>query len=77
MSIILTNLNFIKDVDDILAASEKEQDSLNFLNFLNNKHLNIKLTIEKQVNHSMAFLDVFVWGTDHQNHTLQAYRKST
>ena len=60
MSIILTNLNFIKDVDDILAASEKEQDSLNFLNFLNNKHLNIKLTIEKQVNHSMAFLDVFV-----------------
>ena len=45
MSIILTNLNFIKDVDDILAASEKEQDSLNFLNFLNNKHLNIKLTV--------------------------------
>ena len=60
MSIILTNLNFIKDVDDVLAASEKEQDSLNFLNFLNNKHLNIKLTIEKQVNNSMAFLDVFV-----------------
>ena len=76
MSKIL-NLNFIKDVDDILAASWKEQDSLNFLNFLNNKHLNIKLTIEKQVNHSMAFLDVFVWGIDHQNLTLQAYRKST
>ena len=38
MSIILTNLNFILDryVDDILAASEKEQDSLNFLNFLDN-----------------------------------------
>ena len=40
MSIILTNLNFIlRYVDDILAAFDKEQDSLNFLNFLNKKHL--------------------------------------
>ena len=33
----------------ILAAFEKEQDSLNFLNFLNNKHPNIKFTLENQV----------------------------
>ena len=39
MKIILTNPNLIlRSVDDILAAFEKEQDLLNFLNFLNNKH---------------------------------------
>ena len=49
------NLNkpkfYLRYVDDILAAFEKEQDSLNFLNFLNNVHPNVKFTIEKQVNH--------------------------
>ena len=45
---------------DILAAFKKEQDSLNFLNFLNNKHPNTKFTIEKQVNYSITFLDVFI-----------------
>ena len=32
---------YLRYVDDILAAFEKEQDSLNFLNFLNNKQPNI------------------------------------
>ena len=58
------NLNkpkfYLRYVDDILAAFEKEQDSLNFLNFLNNKQPNIKFTLEKQVNHSIAFLDIFI-----------------
>ena len=47
-------------VDDIVAAFDKEQDSLNFLNFLNKRHRNIKFTMEKQIKHSIAFLDVFV-----------------
>ena len=68
------NLNkpklYLRYVDDILAAFEKEQDSLNFLNFLNNKHPNIKFTIEKQVNHSMTFLDLFISSIDNQNLTL-------
>ena len=63
--------------DDILAAFEKEQDSLNFLNFLNHKHSNIKFTIEKEVNHSIAFLDVFISGIYNQNLILQTYHKST
>ena len=54
------NLNkpefYLRYVDDILAAFEKEQDSLNFLNFLNNKHPNIKFMIEKQVNHFHCLL---------------------
>ena len=49
---------------DVLAAFEKDQDSLNFLNFLNNNHPNIKFTIEKQVKHFIAFLDVFISGID-------------
>ena len=53
------------------------QDSLNFLNFLNNRHPNIKFTIEKQNNHSIAFLDVFISGINNQNLTLQTYHKST
>ena len=54
------NLNkskfYLRYVDDILAAFEKEQNSLNFLGSLNERHPNIKITIEKQINHSIAFL---------------------
>ena len=75
------NLNkptfYLRYVDDILAAFDKEQDSLNFLNFLSKRHPNIKFTIEKQINHSIAFLDVFISGINNQNLTLQTYYKST
>ena len=58
------NLNkakfYLRYVDDILAAFEKEQDSFNFLIFLNNKHPNVTVSIEKQVNHSIAFLHAFI-----------------
>ena len=57
------NLNkpkfYLRYVNDVLAAFVNEQDSLNFENFLNNKHPNIKFTIEKKINLSIAFLDVF------------------
>ena len=49
---------YLRYVDDILAAFEKEQDLLNCLIFLNNDHPNIRFTIEKQVTHWIAFLDV-------------------
>ena len=75
------NLNkpkfYLRYVDDILAAFDKEQDSLNLLNFLNKRHPNIKFTIEKQINHSIAFLDVFISGINNQNLALQTYHKST
>ena len=45
------NLNkpkfYLRYVDDILAVFDNEQDSLNFLDLLNNRHPNIKSTIEK------------------------------
>ena len=75
------NLNkpkfYLRYIDDILAAFDKEQDSLNFLNFLNKKHPTIKFTIEKQINHSIALLDVFISGINNQNLTLQTYHKLT
>ena len=75
------NLNktkfYLRYFDDILAAFDNEQDSLNFLNFLDSRHPNIKFTIEKQNNHSIAFLDVLISGINNQNLTLQTYHKST
>ena len=75
------NLNkpkfYLRYVDDIPAAFDNEQDSSNYLNFLNNKHPNIKFTIEKQIDHSVAFLDVFISGINNQNFIFQAYHKST
>ena len=47
------------------------------MNFLINRHPNIKFTIEKQINHSMSFLDVLISGINNQNLTIQTYHKST
>ena len=67
----------IRYVNDILDAFDNEQDSLNVLNFLNNRHPNINVTIEKQINHSIAFHDVFISGINNKNLTLQTYHKLT
>ena len=68
---------YLRYADVILAAFDNEQHLLIFLNFLNNRHPNIKFTIEKQINHSIVFLDVFTSGINNQNLTLQVYHKST
>ena len=75
------NLNkpkfYLRYVDEIQAAFDNEQDSCIFLNFLNNTHPNITFTIEKQINCSIAFLDVFISGINNPNLTLQTCHKST
>ena len=75
------NLNklkfYLRYIDDILAAFDNKQASLNFLNFLDNKHPNIKFTIEKQTSHAISFLDVFIPGTNNQNLTLETYYELT
>ena len=35
-------------------------DEFLMINFLNKRHLNIKFTIEKQINHSITFLEVSI-----------------
>ena len=62
---------YLRYVDDLLAAFDNEQDSLDFLTFLKNWHPNIKFTIEKQIDHFISFLDVFISGINNQNLTLQ------
>ena len=75
------NLNkpklYFRYADEILAAFDKEQDPLNFLNFLSKRYPNVEFTIEKQISHSIAFLDVFISGINNHNITLQTYHKST
>ena len=44
---------------------------------LKKRHPNIKFTTEKQINHSIAFLDVFISGINNQNLTLPTYQKLT
>ena len=62
----------LRYIDQILAAFDNEQGF-----FLNNRHPNIKFTIEKQIKHSITFLDVFIAGINNQNRTLQTYHKLT
>ena len=65
---ILSKTNFyLRYVDEILATFDKEQHSLNFFYFLNKRYPNIKFTIEKQINHFIAFLDVFISDINNQN----------
>ena len=75
------NLNkpkfYLRYVDDILAAFKNEQDSLNFWNILNNRHLSIKFTTETQNKYYIAVLDVFISGINNQNLTLETYHKLT
>ena len=68
---------YLRYVDDILAAFANEPDLLNFLNFLNNRQPNIKFMVEKQINYSIDFLDLFISGVNNQNLTLQTYQKWT
>ena len=68
---------YIRYVDDILTTFENEQDSLDFLNFLNKQHSNIKFTMEKQTNNSIPFLDVQIADINAKNLTLQSYHKLT
>ena len=46
----------IGNVDDILTAFDKEQESLNFLSSLNKRHPNIIFPIEKKLNIPSIFL---------------------
>ena len=47
-------------VDDIFAVFDSENEALNFFNYINNKHQNIKFTMEKEIDRKLAFLDVFI-----------------
>ena len=45
-------------VDEIIAIFENGEDSLKSVEYINSKHNNVKFTIEQEVDHQLAFLDV-------------------
>ncbi|XP_078355795.1 uncharacterized protein LOC144640561 [Oculina patagonica] len=53
-------LYYRRYVDDTFCVFETEQDAVSFYNFINSQHPNIRFTMEKEVDHKLAFLDVLV-----------------
>ena len=62
-------------VDDIISIFNTEEDSLNFLDYLNTRHPNIRFTMEKQIKNKISFLDVHL---ENLNSLITSvFRKST
>ncbi|XP_071811646.1 uncharacterized protein [Apostichopus japonicus] len=62
-------------VDDIFCLFRNEGEAIDFLQFINTRHPNIKFTIEKQKDSTLPFLDVLVSNTGHCNTSV--YHKPT
>ena len=63
-------------VDDIFCVFNNENDAKNFFEYLNEQHINIKFTMEKEENSSLAFLDVLLTKNNH-GFTSTVFRKKT
>ena len=63
-------------VDDTFCLFKNEKDADLFLTQLNSMHSPLKFTMEKESNHQLAFLDVFVHKTSTAFLT-SVYRKCT
>ena len=65
---------YYRYVDDTFCLFKNEKNADSFLIKLNSMHPSLKFTVEKESNHQLAFLDVFV----HKNSTAfltSVYRK--
>ena len=63
-------------VDDIFVLFKNESDVPLFFDYINNKHRNIKFTIEKENQGKLPFLDILIEKTDNRLET-SVYRKPT
>ena len=71
------NVSFYKRyVDDIFCLVDNENEADNFLAFLNNRHENLKFTIEKEKQGKLPFLDVCIDNTN-DNIKTSIFRKTT
>jgi len=64
-------------VDDTFFVFETEQDALLFFDFINTRHPNIRFTMEKEVDHKLPFLDVFIHNHSPGPPTTTVFRKKT
>ena len=71
-----SNLFYRRYVDDIFCVFDNENDAKLFFDFINSQHPNIKLTIEKETNKVLAFLDVCI-DNDPSCLKTSTYRKKT
>ena len=62
-------------VDDCFSMFHTKEESLNFLNQLNNLHPNLQFTIEHEEDNILPFLDVNVLKNDSQHFSTSVYRK--
>ena len=64
-------------VDETFCLFNNEHDAFLFFDVLNSQHDNIKFTMEKESNNTLAFLDVFINNKDPSNLITSVYRKKT
>ena len=64
-------------VDDIFCMFGKKEDAMTFLEYLNDKHPNIKFTLECEEDGKLAFLDVLVMKDLNGDLSMTTYRKPT
>ena len=70
-------IEFCCVVDDTFCLFNNEHEALLFFEFLNSQHNNIRFTMEKETNNTLAFLDVFISNKDPTNLITSVYRKKT
>ena len=64
-------------VDDAFCLFHSEHNTTKFFDYINSRHLNIRFTMEKQVNHKLPFLDVLIDNHDPSSSLTRIYRKKT
>ncbi|XP_057298046.1 uncharacterized protein LOC130628959 [Hydractinia symbiolongicarpus] len=66
-------------VDDIFALFNDESEALAFFEYLNQRHPNIKFTLEKQVDGRLPYLDILIENTSDKFYTsvFHKFHKST
>ena len=64
-------------IDDIFCVFEKEENALEFFNYLNSRHPNIKFTMERENEGALSFLDVLIKKMEGGSFSTTTYHKPT
>ena len=68
---------YTRYVDDIFCVFKNEQEALLFFDYLNDQHINISFTCEKEINGTLPFLDVLIKNINTKTFETSVYRKKT
>ena len=70
-------IHYKRFMDDIFCIFKNEIEAIDFLNYLNEQHVNIKFTTEKEEQNTLPFLDVQIVKLDNGKFETSVYRKPT